>query len=63
MSLTQVSRNGMSSESQALVDAFLRRNGATKVQPAGVPGNEASRHTRELIARRRREFRKAQKSA
>ncbi|MFA7408584.1 MAG: hypothetical protein WCY93_12300 [Anaerolineaceae bacterium] len=35
----------------------------TKIQPAGLPGNEACRSTRELIARRRREFRKAEREA
>ena len=62
MSLKQVVRSGVSAESQALIDAFIRRNGVTQVQPSGVPGNEAPRHTRELIAKTRREWRKAQKT-
>lgn len=61
MALHQTPRNPITAASQSLVDAYLRLNGATHIQPAGVPGNEASRATRELIAKRRREFRKANK--
>lgn len=61
MALTHSIRNGISAEDQTMVAAFIRQNGVTRVQPAGLPGNEASRATKELIARRRRAFRKENK--
>lgn len=63
MSLPQAPRNDISPENRALVDEFMAKKGATQVQPFLAPGNEAPRATRELVARRRREFRKAKKAA
>lgn len=63
MSLPQAPRSDVSAENRALIDEFMAKKGATEVQPFLAPGNEAPRATRELVARRRREFRKAKKAA
>ena len=62
MALTQIVRNNITAEGKDLIAEFLRSKAVTHVQPAGVPGNEASRATKELIAHRRREYRKANKA-
>ena len=46
---------------QKMIDDAIAQGRVTKIQPAAAAGNEMSRATRELIARRRREFRKANK--
>jgi len=48
-------------EEQRLIDEAVAQGRIKKVQPAAVTGNEMSRATRELVARRRREFRKENK--
>lgn len=50
-------------EEDRLVAEFLAKNKVTKCPPAGVTGNEASRHTNEHIAKERRKFRKTNKPA
>ena len=50
-----------STEDQSLIDQFLASKQVTKLQPSGLSGNEASRATNEIIAKARREFRKANK--
>jgi NAD-specific glutamate dehydrogenase len=61
MALHQAPRTDVSPENREMIDEYLKNKGATKVQPFLAPGNEAPRATRELVARRRREFRKANK--
>lgn len=63
MAQPQTSRDDVTPESRSLIDDFLREKGATVYQPFLAPGNESPRATRELVARRRREFRKANKPA
>lgn len=48
-------------EEQRLINEAVSQGRITKVQPAAASSNEMSRATRELVARRRREFRKANK--
>ena len=61
MAQPQTSRDDVSAESRSLIDDFMSNKGATVVQPFLAPGSEETRATRELVARRRREFRKANK--
>jgi hypothetical protein len=61
MAQPQTGRDDITPESRDLIDEFLRNKGATVFQPFLAPGNESPRATRELVARRRREFRKANK--
>jgi hypothetical protein len=49
-------------EEKSLIDEYIRTKGVTKLQPAGVDGNEISRRSREAIAKARREFRKNAKA-
>lgn len=58
----QTRENKISESDKALIEEFIRTVGVTKLQPAGVDGNEASRGTRERIAAARREFRKNRKN-
>lgn len=51
----------LSAETRALIDQAVNAGKITKIQPASGRGNEACRATNELVARRRREFRKANK--
>lgn len=45
-------------EEREMVEKFIQEKGITQLQPAGAPGNEATRSTNERIAKARREFRK-----
>ena len=63
MALSMTTRDDVSVESRELIDQFLRNRDVTKIQPFLAPGNEAPRHVRELVSLRRKEFRKAQKTA
>lgn len=53
----------LSAETRDLIDAAVAAGAVTRVQPAGLTGNEVSRGTKELIARQRRAFRKEQREA
>ena len=64
--LTRVTLNagfikGSDPEDDRLVAEFLAKKKVTVCPPAGVTGNEASRHTNEHIAKERRKFRKTNK--
>lgn len=61
MALHQAPRTDVSPENREMIDEYMKTKGVTKVQPFLAPGNEATRSTRELVAQRRREFRKAKK--
>ena len=61
MAQPQTARDDVSAESRALIDDFLANKGAKIAQPFLAPGSEEARSTRELVAKRRREFRKANK--
>jgi hypothetical protein len=62
MALHQSPRADISPENREMIDEYIKTKGVTKVQPFLAPGNEATRATRELVALRRREFRKAKKA-
>lgn len=51
----------ISVETRRLIDEAVAKGKIQVLQPSGVDGNEASRATRENIARARREFRKNNK--
>ena len=51
----------ISKEDHDLIAEFMKNKSVTVVQPSTLSGNEASRATREIIAKSRREFRKANK--
>jgi len=46
-----------------LIDEAIAAGKVTIIQPSGLAGNEQTRSTAELIARKRREFRKAARLA
>ncbi len=50
-------------EDDRLIAEFLAKNKVTKCPPSGLTGNEACRATNELVAKKRREFRKKTKAA
>ena len=52
----------LSDETRDLIDSFLRAKGKTVFQPFNAAGTETTRHTKELIAKRRRDFRKSHKA-
>lgn len=52
----------LSEETRNLIDVAIAAGKVEVIQPSGVNGNEASRATRENIARARREFRKNNKA-
>lgn len=52
----------LSEETRRLIDEAVARGEVQTVQPAAASGNEIGRGTRELIAKQRREFRKANKT-
>lgn len=51
----------MTDEDNDLVSEWLKTNEVKKIQPAAAGSNEQSRSTQQLIAQRRREFRKKAK--
>jgi hypothetical protein len=53
----------LSEETRQLIDDAVDSGMVTKIQPAAAASNEMSRGTRELIARQRRAFRKAERLA
>lgn len=50
-----------SDEQHEAIKRFLAENDMTFCQPCTAKSNEASRATKELVAKRRREFRRKQK--
>lgn len=56
MSLTSTVRT-LSATDKSMIDDFIARKGIEVLPPAGLTGNEATRATNELIARKRREYR------
>lgn len=64
--MTRVTLNGgyvkgHDPEDEKLIQDFLASKQVAQCPPSNVPGSEASRATKELIARKRREYRKANK--
>lgn len=53
--------DGLQKEDRELIEEYMKTHAVTKLQPAGLDGNEASRGTKERIAKLRREFRSKNK--
>lgn len=62
MSITHQNQRKVSAETKKLIDDAIAAGMIQKVQPGAASGNEMSPATQELVAKRRREFRKANKS-
>ena len=52
----------MNAEDKDLIAKFLLTKQIMKLPPAAAAGNEMSRATQDLVAKRRREYRKTKKS-
>lgn len=55
--------NAVSTDDRLLIDNYLKNKGAKICPPANLTGNEISRSSKELIASKRREYRKKLKEA